>query len=92
MERIEPEDLGLRRAGPAALSGGDALRNAALMERLLGGADGPMLEATLLNAAAALLVAGAADSLADGLAQARRSVASGKAGDVLARLRRRGKG
>jgi anthranilate phosphoribosyltransferase len=82
--RIEPlhldaAALGVPRAQPADLVGGDAADNAAIVRVVLGGAPGPALDVVLVNAAAALWVADAAGDWAEGLALARRSVASGAA-------------
>jgi anthranilate phosphoribosyltransferase len=89
VETVSPEDAGLLRCAPAALRGGDAVENARELEALLGGRPGPLLDAVLLNAAAAFLVAGLAADLREGVAQARASVASGRAMAVLEGLRAR---
>lgn len=68
------------------LAGGDAAHNAALARRVLEGENGPPREAVVLNAAAALLVAGRAADLRAGAALARESLDSGAAGSVLARV------
>ena len=70
-----PEDAGLPRAPIAAISGGDAAFNAAALQALLQGATGAYRDTVLLNAAAALIVAGRAADLRDGVASggARRS-------------------
>lgn len=71
------------------LRGGDAAGNAALLEGLLRGQDqGPRREAVLYNAAAALWVAGAAASVAEGWALAERVLAEGRAARKLEELRR----
>ena len=56
--RVTPEDAGLPRHLLGAIRGGDAAHNAAALRDLLGGAKGAYRDAVLLNAAAALLVAG----------------------------------
>jgi anthranilate phosphoribosyltransferase len=74
--------------GPAtltALKGGDAGYNAGAIRRLLDGEDGPFRDIVLLNAGAALVVAGKAQSIADGVQMAQASLDSGAA---LARLER----
>jgi anthranilate phosphoribosyltransferase len=68
-----------------ALKGGDAHHNAAAIRRLLDGEDGPFRDIVLLNAGAALVVAGKAQSIADGVRMAEASLDSGAA---LARLER----
>jgi anthranilate phosphoribosyltransferase len=84
--RIEPEDLGVARARPEALRGGDAQQNARIARAVLDGEAGPALDLVLVNAGAALFVAGAARDLAAGVALARESVASGAAKAKLAAL------
>jgi anthranilate phosphoribosyltransferase len=76
---IVPEDAGLRRAEPTALVGGDARHNAAALRAVLDGEPGPYRDITLLNAAAALVVAGRAADLAAGVELAAKSVESGEA-------------
>jgi anthranilate phosphoribosyltransferase len=83
---IEPEALGIARAQPAALRGGDAQQNARIARAVLDGETGAALDIVLVNAAAALWVAGAAADLRGGLALARESVASGAAKAKLAAL------
>jgi len=90
-ETVAPEQAGLKRAAMGALLGGDARRNALVLEDIFEGKKGPVLEGILFNAAAALLVAGAAASLKEGAEMARASVASGKARETLERLRKRKK-
>ena len=79
-------DVGLPRARLEDLRGGDPGYNARLMRGLLGGAGGPLRDIVLLNAGAALLVAGRVEDLADGIELAARSVDSGAARQVLAAL------
>jgi anthranilate phosphoribosyltransferase len=86
--RVSPEDLGLERVEPGALRGGDPEENAHALEALLNGAPGPYRDAVLLNAAFALYVAGAADTPAEGLSLARKSLDEGRARAVLQSLRR----
>ncbi len=83
---VAPEDAGLPRAPLDALKGGEPAHNAALMRELLGGAKGPLRDIVLLNAAAALIVAGRAADLREGAALAARSLDQGKAAGVLERL------
>jgi anthranilate phosphoribosyltransferase len=84
--RVDPAALGLPRAEPAAIQGGDAARNAEIARAVLGGAPGAPRDVVLLNAAAALFVAGAAESIGAGIAVAARSVDSGAAREKLAAL------
>lgn len=84
---MSPEDAGLRPAPPEAVRGGDPAANAEALVALLQGAPGAYRDIVLLNAAAALVVAGRADDLRGGAAQAARSIDSGAAAGVLARLK-----
>jgi anthranilate phosphoribosyltransferase len=80
---LNPEDLGFSLCSRADLMGGDAARNAALIRGVLDGKKGPALDIVLLNAGAALYVAGLAADLKGGVALARKSVESGAAKRVL---------
>ena len=84
---VTPEEAGLPRAPVEALKGGDPAENAAALLALLEGAPGAYRDCVLLNAAAALIVAGRAQTLRDGVALAARSLDGGAALDVLRRLR-----
>ena len=84
--RIDPAELGLPRASGAALRGGDASENAAILRAVLAGELGPPRDLVCVNAAAALWVAGAAADLAEGMERARASLDSGAARERLARL------
>jgi anthranilate phosphoribosyltransferase len=81
--RISPRNAGLPEAKPEDLTGGNAMENAAHICAVLGGLKGPFRDIVLLNAAAALLVAGKAQSLRDGVALAAESIDSGEALAVL---------
>ncbi len=83
---IAPEDVGLPRATLEDLRGGDAQTNAAAIHALFDGAPGPYRDIVLLNAAAALLVAGKADTLKDGVALAAAAIDNGGARERLRRL------
>ncbi|MGZ8409468.1 MAG: anthranilate phosphoribosyltransferase [Hyphomicrobium sp.] len=83
---VTPEDAGLPRALPDDIRGGDAETNAAAMRAMLGGERGPFRDIVLLNAAGALLVAGKANNLADGVAIAADALESGRARATLAKL------
>jgi anthranilate synthase/phosphoribosyltransferase len=80
---ILPESVGIARGSVDALRGGDAAENAATVRSLLAGEPGGRRDIVLMNAAAALLAAGAMPDLAAGVAAARESIDSGAA---LARL------
>ncbi len=83
---VTPEDAGLPRAAPEDLAGGDAARNAAIVRAVLDGAPGPARDVVVLNAAAALTVAGRAEGLKEGAARAAQAIDDGKAAAALARL------
>ncbi|MCC7428319.1 MAG: anthranilate phosphoribosyltransferase [Alphaproteobacteria bacterium] len=76
---ITPDEAGLPRAEPAALKGGDAPTNALALSALLDGHPGPYRDIVLLNAAAALMVAGKAATLKEGVRLAAQSIESGAA-------------
>ena len=84
---VHPADAGLPLASLEDLRGGEAADNATLIEGVLGGERGPRREVVVLNAGAGLLVAGIASSLADGVERAGASIDTGKARQVLQRLR-----
>src|SRR5690348_433216 len=76
---IAPEDVGLKRAAPEALRGGDADQNAKALMAVLKGERGPFRDIAVFNAAAALIVAGRAADLKSGVAMAQKSIDSGEA-------------
>lgn len=80
---LEPEQVGMRRARPEDLAGGNAQENAGIARRVLSGERGPQRDVVLLNAALGLVAAGAAADLAAGLAAAARSIDSGAAMEKL---------
>ena len=81
--------LGLPVVPTEALRGGPPAENARLIEALLGGAEGPRRAVVVLNAAAALQVAGRVASLRAGTQLAARTIDSGAAAALLGRLRAR---
>lgn len=87
---IDPVDHGLAIADPTGLAGAAPAANAARIERLLadGREDAAGLAALLLNAGAAIYVAGIAGSYAEGVGKARDVVRNGQGRDALERLRR----
>jgi anthranilate phosphoribosyltransferase len=76
-------DAGLQSAPHAAIKGGDASENAAALRAMLDGKKGPYRDTILLNATAALIVAGRTISLHEGVAMAAQAIDSGKAGAAL---------
>ncbi|QJE72790.1 anthranilate phosphoribosyltransferase [Aerophototrophica crusticola] len=83
---ITPEDAGLPRASADDLRGGDAEANSVALRAVLAGQTGPYRDIVLLNAAAALIVAGKAGDLKQGVALAAESIASGAAAKALDQL------
>jgi anthranilate phosphoribosyltransferase len=83
---VHPADYGLAKTSFDALRGGDATRNAQLIRQVLDGAAGPARAVVLLNAGAALFVAGRCDSVQAGIGLAGAAIDTGRAGDVLRRL------
>jgi anthranilate phosphoribosyltransferase len=84
---VTPEDAGLARTALANLKGGDARHNADAILRLLDGETGPFRDIVLLNAAAALIVAGRTRDLKAGAALAAQSIDDGSARRTLDKLR-----
>ncbi len=85
---VAPEDAGLPRAPIQAIAGGDAALNAASLTALLEGGQGPYRDTVVLNAAAALVVAGRAADLREGARIAADAIASGAALGALQAMRR----
>ena len=83
---ISPEVAGLPFADPADLKGGDADHNAAALSAVLAGEASAFRDIVLLNAAAALVVAGRADDLLAGVQVAADAIDSGAAKTTLERL------
>lgn len=84
---ITPEEVGLRRASLDALLVNSPMASAEIVVAILQGDSGPQREHALINAGAALVVAGLAESLRDGVARAARAVDEGAAIDTLDRWR-----
>jgi anthranilate phosphoribosyltransferase len=80
---VDAIDLGLMRAPLAALVGGDAQMNSAIALSVLGGEPGPARDVVLLNAGAALFVAGRAADIGDGVGLAAEAIDTGRAADVV---------
>ena len=83
---ISPQDVGLGAVKPEALRGGDATANAKAVEEVLEGKKSPLRDVALLNAAAALIVAGKAKELKSGFELATHALDSGEAEGRLDRL------
>ncbi|PYQ93189.1 MAG: anthranilate phosphoribosyltransferase [Acidobacteria bacterium] len=83
---LHPADVGLPKAPAGSLQGGDARENARIIEGILDGTRGPARDVVLLNAGAALFVAGAASSVDEGILKALRAIDRGDAKKTLAQL------
>jgi anthranilate phosphoribosyltransferase len=83
---IMPADAGLATARPDDLKGGDAAANAAALRRLIDGEQGPYRDIVLLNAAAALVVAGKVADVKEGAVKAAAAIDSGSTRETLSRL------
>jgi anthranilate phosphoribosyltransferase len=80
---IDGMACGLARAAPTALAGGDAQLNSAIALSVLGGEPGPARDVVLLNAGAAIFVAGRVADIGEGVAAAAEAIDSGRAADVV---------
>lgn len=89
--KITPEMAGLSRATLDQFTGGDVATNAALLYDVFTGIAGPRRDIVLLNAAAALVAAGLAEDLKEGVQQGAEAIDSGQAAVTLAKLREFGK-
>lgn len=77
--RVTPEELGLKRCSPGALSGGDAVDNARIIRDIFQGKPGPCRDVVLANTGAVLTIAGLAGGLQEGIQLARKTVDEGRA-------------
>ena len=84
-----PEDFGMPRASLDALAGGDAADNARITREILGGKKGPRRDIVVVNAAVGLLACGLAATPREAVAKASEAIDSGRAMDVLDRLRKK---
>ena len=81
---VDPAELGFEAPKDGAIAGGDPAQNAAVVESVLGGTRGPARDVVVLNAAAAIWLAGRAPSLAAGIPVAEDSIDTGAARERLA--------
>jgi anthranilate phosphoribosyltransferase len=88
--RVTPEMAGLPRATLSQFVGGDVATNTAMLYDVLTGIPGPRRDIVLLNAAAALVAAGLAGDLKEGVAQGAEAIDSGQTAATLAKLRQFG--
>ena len=85
---IHPAEFGLPKSSAAGLKGGDAATNADIVRTIIGGRKGPQRDVVLLNAGAALFVAGVVDSVRAGIARAAEAIDSGAARERLEMMAR----
>jgi anthranilate phosphoribosyltransferase len=83
---VHPADFGLPRATAESIRGGDPAANANTARSVLTGSPGAPRDVVVLNAGAALLVAGAAPTVRDGIAMAADAIDTGRASAVLAKM------
>jgi len=83
---LHPSDVGLTKVQAGALRGGDARENARILTAVLDGERGAARDVVLLNAGAALFIAGAASSVTDGIARAASAIDRGDAKAMLTKL------
>ena len=83
---LHPSDVGVPKATPESLKGGDAGANAQVARDVLSGGRGPARDIVLMNSAASLLIAGAAADLGEGMKMAEAAIDEGRAAAVLDRL------
>src|SRR5471032_2111642 len=83
---LHPADVGLPKATPASLKGGNAQENARIIDGVLKGDTGPARDVVLLNAGAALFIAGAVASIEEGILKASRAIDRGDAKRTLEQL------
>jgi len=80
---LRPDDFGLPEHPLSSVLGGDPESNARTLRAVLDGAEGPVTDFVVMNAAAACFMAGAARSLKDGVERSRGAIESGRAREVL---------
>jgi anthranilate phosphoribosyltransferase len=85
--RVSPADFGLEVVDRSALAGGDAARNAAILESVFRGEAGPASDVVVMNAAVALVAAGLAEDFRAGAQRARAALDQGAAQSLLEALR-----
>jgi anthranilate phosphoribosyltransferase len=83
---VGPEDVGLATASYGDVAGGTPEANAEVTRRILAGEPGPRRDLAVLNAGAAIYVAGRADSLEEGVRAAETAIDEGRAAATLERL------
>jgi anthranilate phosphoribosyltransferase len=86
---VSPERVGLERAAADTVRGGMPAENAEITRAVLGGEQGPRRSLVVLNAGAALFVAGLVSGFEDGVRNAEQAIDSGAAADTLDRFVRK---
>ncbi|MCI9378442.1 MAG: anthranilate phosphoribosyltransferase [Eubacterium sp.] len=81
-----PEEFGFERAALEELKGGDGAENARITRAILRGEKGAKRDIVVLNAGAAIYIAGAADSVREGIRMAKEAIDSGRAMQALTNL------
>jgi anthranilate phosphoribosyltransferase len=89
---VRPEEFGVRKAPLSAVAGGDPAESAEMARRVLGGERGPRRDMALMNAAAAIFVAGEAATFMDAARLAAESIDTGRAKAKLDALVRHSRG
>ena len=92
MQDLTPERMGVKRAKLEDLRGSTPAENAEALKCVLANEPGPFADLVAVNAGAAILVAGLASTLVDGIAQARAAIADGRAAATLEALKRASNG
>ena len=87
---VTPEDFSVEAAPLASIRGGTAAESAALIRAIFAGEAGPRRDIVVMNAAAALVTAGLADSFKEGAQLAKRAIVSGAAATKLEQMRQFG--
>lgn len=82
---LRADELGIQQYGIDELRGGDAQTNALMIQKIASGENGARAETAILNAGAALYVAGKSESIAAGITLARKAIHSGRVLEVLQR-------
>jgi anthranilate phosphoribosyltransferase len=83
---VHPTDFGLSKVPAAALLGGDAAANAAIVRDVLAGKPGAARDIVVLNAGASLLIAGAVASVGEGMSRAAAAIDEGRAARILEQM------
>ena len=83
---LTPEEVGLQRAAPETIKGGNAHENARIIREILNGQQSPKRDIVLLNAAAAFVAVGLDSDFKEGIERAKTSIDSGQAKEKLNQL------